>query len=69
MITAVLIGAGMRGNIYATEMKKMGDKYKIVAVADKVESRRNCIKNMYDIPSEYCYATWEDILSQPKMEL
>lgn len=67
MITAVLIGAGMRGNIYATEMKKMDGKYKIVAVADKVEARRNCIKNMYDIPPENCYDTWEDILSQPKM--
>lgn len=66
-LTAVLIGAGMRGNIYATEMKKMGDKYKIVAVADSVEVRRNSIKDMFDIPEENCYATWEDVLSQPKM--
>ena len=43
-LTAILIGAGGRGITYTNLMHKSGDKYKIIAVAEPIDSRRNYIK-------------------------
>ena len=44
---AVLIGAGNRGKAYTDKMLKTPEKYKIVAVAEPIESRRNYIKETH----------------------
>ena len=41
VITAILIGAGNRGEAYTNIMTQMGDKFKVIAVAEPIESRRN----------------------------
>ena len=65
--TAIIIGAGGRGNAYAAIMKKMPDRFDVVGVADPIASRRNDIKEMFDLPDESCYQEYEEILSKPKM--
>ncbi len=65
--TAILIGAGMRGSTYTDIMLGMGDKFRVVGVAEPVEGRRNSIKNKHGVPDEACFTTWEDILARPKM--
>ena len=43
-LTAIVIGAGGRGQLYAGYINKFPDKFKIVAVAEPVESRRNSMR-------------------------
>lgn len=66
-LTAIIMGCGSRGTSYATQMKKLGEKYRVVGIAEPVKSRRDNIKEMHNIPEENCYNSWEDILAQPKM--
>ena len=66
-LTAILIGAGGRGTAYARTMHEMGEKYKIVAVADLNEEKRRVIREMFDIPEEMCFSDFRELLALPKM--
>ena len=65
-ISVIIIGAGSRGGGYARRMKDRPDKYQVIGVADPVEGRRRKIQEMFDLPEEMCFLSWEDILSRPK---
>ena len=45
----------------------MKDKYRVVAVAEPVESRRNYIKEKYDLPEEMCFHDYKDLLALGKI--
>ncbi|MBQ7290182.1 MAG: Gfo/Idh/MocA family oxidoreductase [Clostridia bacterium] len=63
----ILIGAGGRGMTYTREMLKMPEKYKLVAMADPLDYKRErCIKE-FGLAAEQCYSDWRDILAKPKM--
>lgn len=66
MKTVIVIGAGSRGRSYAKIMKQMGDEFRVIAVAEPIEERRNAIREMYDIPEEMCHTSWEELLARPK---
>ncbi len=66
-LTAVIIGAGDRGQTYARQMCAMPDHFQIVAVAEPKESRRNAIRDMFSIPEDRCFHNWEDLLSLGKI--
>lgn len=66
-IRVIIIGAGNRGNRYATHMAEMPDKYQIVGMADPAKARRKHFQEVYGVPEEACYESWEEILAQPKM--
>jgi predicted dehydrogenase len=66
-IRVIIIGAGNRGNRYATHITEMPEKYQIVGMADPALARREHFQKAYGVPAENCYASWEDILAQPKM--
>lgn len=68
MIHAAVIGAGNRG------MEDLGSyalskphEIKFVAVAEPIEERRRKFAEMYGIPQEMCFGTWEELLDQPKI--
>ena len=65
--SAILIGAGLRGQIYTGEMLKTPDKFKVVAVAEPIEGRRKAIQERHGIPDEMCFDSWEEALAKPKM--
>ena len=65
--SVILIGAGLRGTVYTNEMHKLGDKFKVIGVAEPIEGRRNYIKEKHNIPDDMCFNSWEDILAKPKM--
>ena len=65
-IRVIIIGAGNRGSRYAMHMAEMKEKYQIVAVADPVETRREYVRQLYDLPQSACYDSWEAVLAQPK---
>lgn len=64
-LTVALIGAGNRGQAYTNQMTD--GRYKVVAVADPEESRRNYIKEKHSIPDDMCFENWEQLLSEPKL--
>ena len=66
-ISAIIIGAGNRGERYAQHMHEMPEKYEIVAMADPAEARRNYFTMNYGVPAENCYDSWQTILAQPKL--
>lgn len=66
-VSVIIIGAGSRGSRYCEHMGQLPEKYKIVGVADPDEARRAKLQRAQNIPQENCFASWEDILAQPKM--
>ncbi len=67
IFTAILIGAGNRGEAYTNVMLECKDKFKVIGVAEPLEDRRNNIKIKHNIPEENCYTDWVDILNAPKL--
>ncbi|MCD6571560.1 MAG: Gfo/Idh/MocA family oxidoreductase [Deltaproteobacteria bacterium] len=65
--TAIIIGAGDRGGIYASYATRYPDQLKIVGVAEPVKERRERIATAHRIPYQNVFSTWEDILSKPVM--
>ena len=46
VLKVILIGAGNRGETYTDIMTQMSDKFKVIAVAEPIESRRKmCIRD------------------------
>ena len=68
VITAVLIGAGLRGGwVYAAYAQSHPEDLKIVAVAEPDEERRNLIAKLHGIPEERCYQDYKELLAAEKM--
>lgn len=65
-ITAVVLGAGNRGNTYAGYSEKYPNELKIVGVAEPIELRRKRFAEKYQIPEKYQWTTWEHSLQIPK---
>ena len=66
-LTAVLIGAGLRGTRYTDIMAKLREKFEVIAVAEPIESRRNYIKEVHQLPDEMCFADWKPLLELGKI--
>lgn len=66
-IKVILIGAGLRGIEYTDIMSTLGDKYKVVAVAEPIESRRNYIKEKHGIDDSLCFDSYEPLLKLGKI--
>lgn len=67
VLTAILIGAGNRGEAYTNIMAQMQDKFKVVAVAEPIESRRNDIKDKHQISDQMCFTDWKPLLAMGKI--
>jgi len=65
-LTAVVLGAGNRGNVYAGYSLKFPDELKIVGVAEPIEFRRKKFSKKYEIPEQNQWVTWEHALKVPK---
>ncbi|MGE6261290.1 Gfo/Idh/MocA family protein [Heyndrickxia sporothermodurans] len=63
-MTALLIGAGDRGaRAYAPYALAYPNELEIVGVAEPLNERRTKIQQTHNIPAEYCYETWEEVLN------
>lgn len=63
----ILIGAGNRGETYTDIMRKMPEKYEVIAVAEPIESRRKEIQRKHQIPDEFCFSNGHDLLKKGKI--
>lgn len=66
-VTAIIVGAGNRGRIYASYSQHRPDELKIVGVVDPDPERQQLIKKLYDIPDENIFKTVEELTARPKL--
>lgn len=66
-VTAILIGAGARGQVYAQYAGQHPEELKIVGVAEPKTDRREMVSGQFGIPEEARHSTWETLLEQPRM--
>ena len=65
-LTAAVMGAGNRGNVYGGYGLKFPDERKIVGVAEPIPWRRERFAEKYGIPEERRWTTWEHAFEVPK---
>lgn len=61
-LTVILIGAGARGKAYTDLMLQMPGKYRLIAVAEPIDSRRKDIQERHGIPDAMCFTDWRPLL-------
>lgn len=67
-ITAVLIGAGGRGaDAYASYALAHPNEFKVTAVCEPDPKRREKLRLSHKLDGNACFASWEDIVSLPKL--
>lgn len=66
-VTAVVLGAGSRGENYASYDRVAPQDLKIVAVAEPREDRRRQFAEAHGIAPENCFASWQELLEKPRM--
>jgi predicted dehydrogenase len=65
-ITAIVAGAGARGNVYASYAYKNPDDLKIAGVAEPIQIRNERFAKKYSIEDRFRFTTWEHIFNVPK---
>lgn len=65
-ITAVVIGAGGRGRVYANYALNYPQDLKIVGIAEPNEQRRETLRKEHNIPAENCFDSYEELFARPK---
>jgi predicted dehydrogenase len=65
-VTAILIGAGHRGTIYADYALKSPDEFKIVGVADPNQLRAEKMARQHKISPQNCFKNWEEVFQREK---
>lgn len=65
--TAILLGAGDRGAIYAAYALRHPASLRIVAVAEPIAERRRRTVRLHGIPEANAFASWEELLDRPRM--
>lgn len=66
-VTAVVLGAGSRGSVYAGYAIEHPDELKIVAIAEPRRDRLNRLADELEIPQTHRYESWQELLAQPRM--
>ncbi|MBR4072123.1 MAG: Gfo/Idh/MocA family oxidoreductase [Clostridia bacterium] len=66
-LDVILIGGGDRGIRYTTIMSNLPEKFRVVAVAEPIDDRRNHIRDMHNIPEEMCFTDWKPLLEKGKI--
>ena len=65
-LSLILIGGGDRGSSYLKYLLKHPDSFKVVGLAEPVTEKREYLKNLYNIPGDMCFDSYEKIFSYPK---
>lgn len=65
-VTAIVIGAGSRGSVYAAYSAQYKNALHIVGVADPNDIRRTQMASAYGIQEEHCFRDWSEVFRVPK---
>lgn len=67
-VTVALAGLGSRGkDTYAPVAKLFPERMKIVAIADIDPAKVKEVADTYNIPSDFCYSSAEDMIAESKL--
>ncbi len=66
IITAVLVGAGNRADVYATAAEKYPDRIKIVGIVEPDAARRELMREKHRVPRENCFSSVEEFVAREK---
>lgn len=65
-VDIVIIGAGDRGNVYASYAEHHPDRARIVGVAEPVDVRRVSIASKHSIDPENVFNTWQELANRDR---
>ncbi|PTM14544.1 MAG: oxidoreductase [Bacteroidetes bacterium] len=65
-ITAIVCGAGNRGNVYGNYAAEYPTQLDIVGVAEPIPLRNDRFAKKHNIDDQHRFVTWEDVFKQPK---
>jgi predicted dehydrogenase len=65
-VTAIVCGAGSRGNVYGGYSLAYPDKLDIIGVAEPIAIRNERYATKHAIKAENRFVTWEDVFKRPK---
>lgn len=65
-VTAVIIGAGNRGRVYASYARRFPEQLRIAGVSDINESRKLDMAKRNGIPQEHCFGDYNEVFEVPK---
>lgn len=65
-VTAIVIGAGARGNVYGDYAVEYPDQLDVVAVAEPVDLRRLRFSKKHNIAPENQFEDWREIFNRPR---
>ncbi|MDD4489277.1 MAG: Gfo/Idh/MocA family oxidoreductase [Paludibacter sp.] len=66
-VTVIIIGAGGRGNAYATYAKKYPNAMKIVGVSDINEKRREMMADAFNVKKENRFGDFSEVFKKPQL--
>ena len=65
-VTAIVLGAGNRGNVYGRYAVAFPSDVKMVGVAEPLAFRNDRFAKTHQIEPKNCFKTWEDVFMVPK---
>ncbi len=63
----ILLGGGDRGSSYLKYLQIQPDKFEVVGLAEPVAEKRSYLRDLYNIPADMCFESYEKLLSFPKI--
>ena len=64
--TIALVGAGRRAQFYARMLVETG-RVRVVAIAEPREDNRALVKEVYGLPDDRIFCSWQEFVKQPTM--
>ena len=65
-VTAIIIGAGNRGRLYASYAERFPEHMKVVGVSDILESRCLAMSDKHNVPEENRFGHYNEVFTKPK---
>ena len=66
-VTAIVVGAGNRGALYASYAQQRPDRLRIVGVVDPHEQRRQAVAKTFGIKPQRCFPSVEELVAGPRV--
>jgi len=66
-LSLILIGGGDRGSSYLKYLESNPEKFKLVAIAEPVKAKREYLRDLYNVPDDMCFESYEKLLEMPKL--
>ncbi|MBQ7075565.1 MAG: Gfo/Idh/MocA family oxidoreductase [Clostridia bacterium] len=65
-LSLILIGGGDRGSSYLKYLQNNPEKFQLVGLAEPVKEKREYLRDLYNVPQDKCFESYEEILALPK---